>query len=111
VVAATGYAETPVEHLLGELGEKLERDARGRFAVDADYRLGLPPEFTGSIFVQNAERHRNGVGAPDLGLGAWRSASILNAVCGRAVYDLPERTAYTSFGLKAFGPPARSETR
>lgn len=99
VVAATGYAETPVQHLLGDLGEKLERDALGRFAVDADYRLRLPADITGSIFVQNAERHRNGVGAPDLGLGAWRAASILNAVCGRAVYDLPERTAFTSFGL------------
>ncbi|MCU1682413.1 MAG: Lysine/ornithine N-monooxygenase [Amycolatopsis sp.] len=99
VVAATGYAETPVEHLLGELGEKAERDTRGRFAVDAEYRLRLPDGITGSIFVQNAERHRNGVGAPDLGLGAWRAASILNTVCGRAVYDLPQRTAYTSFGL------------
>jgi lysine N6-hydroxylase len=99
VVAATGYAETPVQHLLGELGEKVERDALGRFAVDAEYRLRLPADITGSVFVQNAERHRNGVGAPDLGLGAWRAASILNAVCGRAVYDLPERAAFTSFGL------------
>jgi lysine N6-hydroxylase len=120
VVAATGYVETPVEGLLGDLGEKLERDSRGKLAVDAEYRLGLPPEITGSVFVQNAERHRNGVGTPDLGLGAWRSASILNAVCGRAVYDLPERTAYTSFGLRAAGSeaagpavfefPLRSET-
>jgi lysine N6-hydroxylase len=41
--------------------------------------------------VQNAERHTHGVGAPDLGLIAWRAATILNS--------LPERTAFTTFGL------------
>jgi lysine N6-hydroxylase len=99
VVAATGYAETPVERVVRSLAGKLDRDASGRLAVDADYRLRLPPDIGGSIFVQNAERHTHGVGAPDLGPGAWRSASIINAVCGRAVYALPERTAFTTFGL------------
>jgi lysine N6-hydroxylase len=101
VVAATGYAETPTRRLLGPLGDKLERDGSGRLSVDADYRLRLPPEIGGSIFVQNAERHSHGAGAPDLGLGAWRSASILNAVCGREIYALPGRTAFTTFGLHA----------
>jgi lysine N6-hydroxylase len=100
VVAATGYAETPVEQLLGRLAGKLERDASGRFAVDAEHRLRLPPDIGGSIFVQNAERHTHGAGAPDLGMGAWRSASIINAVCARTVYPLPERTAFTTFGLR-----------
>jgi lysine N6-hydroxylase len=48
--------------------------------------------------VQNAEEHTHGVGAPDLGLGAWRSARILNALTGGAAYRLPEATAFTSFG-------------
>jgi lysine N6-hydroxylase len=99
VVAATGYAETPIRLLLGALWDKLERDESGRPIVDAEYRLKLPPEIGGSIFVQNAERHSHGPGAPDLGLGAWRSASILNAVSGREVYALPDRTAFTTFGL------------
>jgi lysine N6-hydroxylase len=99
VVAATGYTETPTDSLLGPLGDKLERDGSGRLVVDADYRLRLPPDITGSIFVQNAERHSHGAGAPDLGLGAWRSASIINAVSGRDVYALPGRTAFTTFGL------------
>ncbi|RZQ61341.1 lysine N(6)-hydroxylase/L-ornithine N(5)-oxygenase family protein [Amycolatopsis suaedae] len=98
VVAATGYAETSA-HLLDPLAEVLHRDRSGRLTVDRQYRLGLPAEITGSLFVQNAERHTHGVGAPDLGLAAWRSASILNTVCGRTVYDLPDRTAFTTFGL------------
>jgi lysine N6-hydroxylase len=97
VVAATGYTETPVEPLLRELD--VRRDGQGRLVVGADYRLALGPGVTGSVFVQNAERHTHGPGAPDLGLGAWRAATILNSVCGKTVYDLPERTAFTTFGL------------
>lgn len=97
VVCATGYAERDLEPLLGGLA--VGRDAAGRIAVDADFRVRLDPAVTGSVFVQNAERHTHGVGAPDLGLAAWRAATILNAVCGREVYRLPDRTAFTTFGL------------
>ena len=97
VVCATGYRERDLSGLLGPLAERIERDAAGRLAVDADYRVRL--DTGGSLFVQNAERHTHGVGAPDLGLAAWRSASILNSVCGRDVYPLPNRTAFTTFGL------------
>jgi lysine N6-hydroxylase len=54
---------------------------------------------TGSLYVQNAELHTHGVGAPDLGLAAWRSATILNSVTGKEPYPLPTRTAFTTFGL------------
>ncbi|SFP45854.1 lysine N(6)-hydroxylase/L-ornithine N(5)-oxygenase family protein [Amycolatopsis rubida] len=97
VVAATGYAETPTGPLLRGLGEAVRRDARGRLVIGAGYRVEL--DVPGPLFVQNAERHTHGPGAPDLGLGAWRAAAILNAVCGKPVYDLPGRTAFTTFGL------------
>ncbi|WP_329058967.1 lysine N(6)-hydroxylase/L-ornithine N(5)-oxygenase family protein [Amycolatopsis sp. NBC_01480] len=100
VVCATGYAETPTRPLLSGLGEAVQRDGRGRLVVGEDYRLALGGDVTGSLFVQNAERHTHGPGAPDLGLGAWRAATILNAVCGKAVYELPARTAFTTFGLE-----------
>ncbi|MDR3080381.1 MAG: lysine 6-monooxygenase, partial [Streptomyces sp.] len=49
--------------------------------------------------VQNAELHTHGVGAPDLGLAAWRSATILNSLTGKEPYPQPRRTAFTTFGL------------
>jgi lysine N6-hydroxylase len=98
VVCATGYRERDLGELLGPLADRIERDAAHRIAVDADYRVRL--DIGGSLFVQNAERHTHGVGAPDLGLAAWRSARILNVVCGRTVYPLPDRTAFTTFGLE-----------
>jgi lysine N6-hydroxylase len=59
----------------------------------------LDPGVTGSVYVQNAERHTHGVGAPDLGLATWRSATILNHLTGNTAYPLPRRTAFTTFGL------------
>jgi lysine N6-hydroxylase len=100
VVAATGYAERCLDELLAPLAGRLRTDASGRPSVSLDYRLDLGADVHGSVFVQNSERHSHGVGAPDLGLAAWRAAVILNAVCGRPVFALPERTAFTTFGLK-----------
>jgi len=100
VVAATGYRERPLDELLAPLAAYIGTDDAGRPLVGADYRLDLDAQVTGGVFVQNAERHTHGVGAPDLGLAAWRAAVILNAVCGREVYPLPARTAFTTFGLE-----------
>ncbi|MBD0710492.1 MULTISPECIES: lysine N(6)-hydroxylase/L-ornithine N(5)-oxygenase family protein [unclassified Streptomyces] len=110
VVLATGYRERPLDGMLAGLDPYLRRDSQGRAAIDERYRLVLDPAVTGSVFVQNAERHTHGVGAPDLGLAAWRSATILNAVTGKEPYPLPRRTAFTRFGLEereAPGVPAQ----
>ncbi|MER6298855.1 SidA/IucD/PvdA family monooxygenase [Kitasatospora sp. NPDC001539] len=100
VVLATGYraarpaAIEPLAHLI-------DWDRSGRYRVDLDHRVATRPELTGGLYVQNAELHTHGVGTPDLGLGAHRAAVILNAVTGRTVHRLPDRTAWTGFA-----PPA-----
>ncbi|MEU1125166.1 SidA/IucD/PvdA family monooxygenase [Streptomyces sp. NPDC005899] len=99
VVLATGYRERPVDSLLTALAPHIRRDASARPRIDESYRLELDPAVTGHIYVQNAERHTHGVGAPDLGLAAWRSATILNDLTGTTPYPLPQRTAFTTFGL------------
>lgn len=99
VVLATGYRQRPLEPLLGALDPYLHRDSRGRHRVDTHHRLIADPVISGGIYVQNAEHHTHGVGTPDLGLGAWRSAVILNSLLHREVYPLPRRTAFTTFGL------------
>ena len=107
VVLATGYAERPADPLLQPLLPHLARDGSGRPRVDRAHRLVLDGDVEGSVFVQNAERHTHGVGAPDLGLAAWRSAVILNTLTGRDVHPLPERTAFTRFGLAGLAAPDR----
>ncbi|MGI5425143.1 lysine N(6)-hydroxylase/L-ornithine N(5)-oxygenase family protein [Streptomyces sp. CA-179760] len=99
VVLATGYRERPLDRVLAGLDPYLRRDSRERPRIDEEYRLVLDPSVTGTAYVQNAETHTHGVGAPDLGLAAWRSAIILNSLTGREAYALPRRTAFTTFGL------------
>ncbi|GLF98542.1 lysine N(6)-hydroxylase/L-ornithine N(5)-oxygenase family protein [Streptomyces yaizuensis] len=99
VVLATGYRDRPVGVLLAALEPYLRHDSGGRPRIDRDFRLVLDPSVTGAVYVQNAETHTHGVGAPDLGLAAWRSAVILNALTGKEPYPMPRRTAFTSFGL------------
>ncbi|MFE7807988.1 lysine N(6)-hydroxylase/L-ornithine N(5)-oxygenase family protein [Streptomyces sp. NPDC057430] len=100
VVLATGYRERPVDRMLAGLDPYLRHDSAGRARIDDAFRLVLDPSVTGSVYVQNAEKHTHGVGAPDLGLAAWRSATILNSLTGKEPYPLPRRTAFTSFGLE-----------
>jgi lysine N6-hydroxylase len=99
VVLATGYAaSTP--SCLDSLTDLVDWDDHGRYQVDDHYRLALSDEVTGEVYVQNAEMHSHGVGAPDLGLGAHRAAVILNSVSGRDAYALPQRNAFTTFGVE-----------
>lgn len=100
VIAATGYRErrptflAPIEPLL-------RRDARGRYRVRLDHSVELAGAVTGKVFVANADLHSHGVAAPDLGICAYRNATILNAIMGREVYRLPKKSAYTSFAVPA----------
>jgi lysine N6-hydroxylase len=95
LVLATGYAQRQPQ-LLGPIDALIRRDAHGRPLIGRDNRVALDGTQAG-LYVQNAELHTHGVGTPDLGLGAYRAASILNSVAGREVYRLPQRTAHTSF--------------
>ncbi|TDC73717.1 lysine N(6)-hydroxylase/L-ornithine N(5)-oxygenase family protein [Streptomyces hainanensis] len=100
VIAATGYAPRRPECL--EPVEKLIAwDDRGRYDVSEGHRIRTAPEVGAGLYVQNAELHTHGAAAPDLGIGAYRGALILNAVTGRDVFRIPRRTAFQSFGPAA----------
>ncbi len=101
VVAATGYAPRQ-PGCLDPVADLVDRDQHGRYRVSNDYRVALGSadgDSPAGLYVQNAEAHSHGVGAPDLGLGAYRAAVILDSVTGRSTYPLPDRCAFTTFGL------------
>ena len=100
VILATGYRQRSLGQLLAGLDPYMRRDTAERPHIDDQYRLTLDPTVTGSLYVQNAELHTHGIGTPDLGLAAWRSATILNSLTGKNPYPLPRRTAFTTFGLQ-----------
>ncbi|MFK0252896.1 lysine N(6)-hydroxylase/L-ornithine N(5)-oxygenase family protein [Streptomyces sp. NPDC090445] len=100
VILATGYRERPLTRLLAGLDPYLRKDSSGRPRIDEHHRMVLAPTVTGSIFVQNAERHTHGIGTHDLGLTTRRSATILNTLTGKNPYPEPARTTFTTFGLE-----------
>jgi lysine N6-hydroxylase len=100
VIAATGYRRS-IPPFLEPLREMIRTDGHGNLAVRLDHSVELDPSVTGRIFVANADLHSHGVAAPDLGIGAWRNATIINTVAGREIYRLPRHTAFTTFGADA----------
>jgi lysine N6-hydroxylase len=85
VVASTGYY-SPEFSFLKYLKPLIATDQAGRWKVSQDYRLQHTA--MGEIYVQNQEMHSHGVGTPDLGLGAFRAATIANQLLGYQLYEL-----------------------
>ena len=100
VIAATGYAPRRPE-FLAPVEKLIAWDERGRYDVTEGHRIRTVPEVGAGLYVQNAELHTHGAAAPDLGIGAYRGALILNAVTGRDVFRVPRRTAFQTFGPAA----------
>ena len=85
VVASTGYY-SPEFSFFKYLKPLIATDQAGRWKVSQDYRLQHTA--MGEIYVQNQEMHSHGVGTPDLGLGAFRAATIANQLLGYQLYEL-----------------------
>ncbi len=98
VIAATGYQHRLPDCLAG-LSEVLALDAQQRLQIDLDYRV--QHHATGQIFAQNAELHTHGIGTPDLGMGAYRAATIANQLLGYTAFRLGEQQTFQRFGAPA----------
>lgn len=79
-------------------------EAEANFVVSWDGPPGL------RIYAQNAARHACGIADPNLSLLAWRSASIVNHLANRRVYDLDETGSAIGWG-EVSRPRAAQEVR
>ncbi len=100
IILATGYHYAIPDCIAG-IHPLIQWDSQGRYVVNLDYRLELSQEIPNQIFVQNGELHTHGVGAPDLGLGAYRNSVIINTVTGRTVYPVNSCNVFQQFGVAA----------
>jgi lysine N6-hydroxylase len=91
VICCTGYRSQFPPYLEPLRGRLLDGD--GRLRVRRDYSLDWdgPPDV--GIYVQNAAERSHGIADPNLSLAAWRSARIVNAICGRIVYRIEDADA------------------
>jgi lysine N6-hydroxylase len=98
VILGTGYAPA-FPCFLMSMQDKIEWDHRNRYQITRDYLLKTK-ELEGHIFIQNGELHTHGVGAPDLGLGAYRNSVIMNKLYKRDVYPISHKNVFQTFGME-----------
>ncbi|MBO1512516.1 lysine N(6)-hydroxylase/L-ornithine N(5)-oxygenase family protein [Metabacillus bambusae] len=99
VILATGYQPFIPDCLKGIEGF-IEWDENGQLMIQENYKVKTKTESEHHLFVQNGELHTHGVGAPDLGLGAFRSATIINQLVGKEVYKIYEHhNVFQQFGM------------
>lgn len=99
IVAATGYRHIWPDWLQALKIDVLETDAHGDLLVGDDFIARRRDGGKGRVFVQNAEVFQHGVGAPDLGIGAYRNSVIANALLGRPHYRASTASSFQCFGM------------
>ncbi len=98
VIAATGY-RYPNPKFLQNLQSLIIRDQADHWQVGSNFKVNYQGE--GSIFIQNMEVYHHGVGTPDLGLGAYRAATIANQLVGEELFKLDHSQSFQQFGVNA----------
>lgn len=110
LILATGYRfELP--QALAPLSDRLAYDSEGRAIPGDDYALHWDGPANARIYAQNAGRFSHGIADSQLSLMAWRSATILNSLMDKTVFelDLPDPVlAWTSLPDAAAQPQAQS---
>ena len=102
VILATGFRWQLPAYLDG-LMDRIALDQNGQFIVNRDYSIEWDGPSEHRIYVQNAARHSHGVADPNLSLMAWRSATIINSIAERTVYDLDGESSAMDWNIIA--PP------
>lgn len=99
VILATGY-QPFIPNCLKGIEGLIEWDENGQLMIQENYKVKTKTDSEHHLFVQNGELHTHGVGAPDLGLGAFRSATIVNQLAGKEVYKIyDQNNVFQQFGI------------
>ncbi|WP_071058088.1 SidA/IucD/PvdA family monooxygenase [Pelistega sp. MC2] len=99
VILATGYSHQWPDWFENLKKDLLVTDEYNNYIIDTNFSLRLQSGVQGRIFMQNADIFQQGVGAPDLGIGAYRNAVIINQLLSQNYYHIPERTSFQNYGL------------
>jgi lysine N6-hydroxylase len=78
-----------------ELTEMIDTSDLGSLTVEPDYSLRWKHGDSHKIFVQNRSRYARGLADSNLSLIAVRSATIINSLFERPVFDIPDNYAST----------------
>jgi lysine N6-hydroxylase len=103
VICATGYRARIPEYLEPLRGRIVGSD--GALRIRRDYSLDWdgPPDL--GIYIQNGAESTHGIADPNLSLAAWRSARIVNSICGRTAYSVEGEASTISWNAGAYPVP------
>ncbi|PQJ85011.1 lysine N(6)-hydroxylase/L-ornithine N(5)-oxygenase family protein [Aliivibrio sifiae] len=87
VILATGF-KSPYPACLNSILPLLDLDNEGRYQLTPDFELKWKGSKKNKIFAVNAGMHSHGIAEPQLSLMAWRSASIINRLSEKEIYDI-----------------------
>jgi lysine N6-hydroxylase len=102
VIAATGY-QYPSLDFLNKLSRNIPLDAQKHWHINENHKVNYQGD--GEIYIQNTDLHHHGVGTPDLGLGAFRSAKIANQILGESYFEVEGRQSFQDFQSKDIERP------
>ena len=94
VIFATGY-RYDIPSFIDPVKELIQWSANNKYAVNHNYSI----DKNNSIFIQNAELHSHGFNAPDLGMGPYRNAIILNSILNNEQFVMERHISFQTFGL------------
>ncbi|MFD1020436.1 lysine N(6)-hydroxylase/L-ornithine N(5)-oxygenase family protein [Thalassobacillus hwangdonensis] len=99
VITATGYTPYVPPFIEDHLSSLLHWDEKGRYEVEADYRLKLTEATSNQIYVHSGISHTHGVGSTNLGLAVHRNKVIINHLMDQEVYRIPEKSIFQKFNV------------
>lgn len=94
LILATGYRYN-VPAFIEPIKNLIQWAQGNKYNVNKNYSI----DSHNTVFVQNAELHTHGFNAPDLGMGPYRNAVILNTVLGYEHFKMEAIIAFQSFGI------------
>lgn len=92
VVFATGYYYA-LPACLASLKTRMDLDDDGLPKLGPNYQVPWDGPSEHRIYMQNAGRNSHGVADAQLSLAAWRSAMIINHLCGQDIYRVDPEPA------------------
>ncbi|ENU79061.1 hypothetical protein F975_03031 [Acinetobacter sp. ANC 3789] len=92
LILALGY-EYKIPSFLQPLNNIVNWDNKGRIKVNQNYSANDHE----NIFVQNVGIYSHGFTVPDLGMGCYRNAIIINKIMGKEIYPVEQRIAFQEF--------------
>jgi lysine N6-hydroxylase len=96
IILCTGYSsELPAA--LSDLQPMLKYDNNG-LVIDKSYKVIWEGMDTCSLYIQNGAQHTHGISDSTLSIAAYRSATILNNIVGKAAYPNIEDSSMINWG-------------